>query len=131
MKALDTNAIVRFLVQDDERQANKVKNILLNAEKSGEAYLITDSVILETIWILTSAYKCSRENVINALNNLLILPVLKFQNHSRIVRLCKIGLKSSIDLADIYIGLTAVEEGCETTLTFDKKAAKSDLFTLL
>jgi predicted nucleic-acid-binding protein len=39
--------------------------------------------------------------------------------------------KSSEDLADLLIGLTAYDNGCTATLTFDKKAARSSLFTLI
>ncbi len=131
MKALDTNTIVRFLVNDNEKQAKIVRNILRDAEKKGESLFVTGPVILETIGVLSSVYQCSRNDIIQALEDLLVLPVLEIQTHHQVAQLCKLARASNTDLSDIYIGLTAIDAGCETTLTFDKKAAKSDLFTLI
>lgn len=131
MKALDTNAIVRFLVVDDENQAQVVRNILLDAEKKGDSLFVSLLVILETIWVLSSVYNISREDIIQALENLLILSVLQLECHERIATLCRVALLSNTDIADLLIGLTAKDAGCTTTLTFDKKASDSDLFTLL
>ena len=38
MRALDTSAIVRFLVRDDEKQAQAIRRILLETEKKGDPY---------------------------------------------------------------------------------------------
>lgn len=131
MKALDTNALVRFLVKDDEKQAKAVRAVLKEAENKGEALHITDPVILETIWVLSSVYEYPRNEIIRALENLLMLTVLEIQSHERLLKLCRIAKNSAIDLADLYIGIAANEAGCETMLTFDKKASKSDFFTFI
>ena len=131
MKALDTNAIVRFLVKDDEKQAHAIHRILLDVEKKGEAVFIPAPVILETIWALSSVYKHSRNDIVRALDLLLALPILEIEGRDRIAVLCRIANKSDVDLADLFIGLTSQDHGCETTLTFDRKASKSDLFTLI
>jgi predicted nucleic-acid-binding protein len=48
-----------------------------------------------------------------------------FEEHERI------AAKKDIDPADLLTGLTCRDKGCDTTLTFDKKAAQSELFTLI
>ena len=131
MKALDTNALVRFFVRDDEKQAQAVKKMLLEAKSKGTLLFISIPVILELMWVLSSFYEYSRDEILIALENLLILSVFKVEEHERIATLCEIAVKSSEDLADILIGLTAHDNDCDTTLTFDKKAARSDLFTLI
>ncbi len=131
MNALDTNALVRFLVRDDEEQAQAVRRILLQAEQEDTALFIPAAVVLETIWVLSSAYNRSREAILQALEELLALPVLVMEDRERIASLCHAAESSATDLADLFIGLTSRDAGCETTLTFDRKAAKSDLFTLI
>jgi predicted nucleic-acid-binding protein len=131
VKALDTNALVRFFVRDDEKQAQAVKKMLLEAKSKGTLLFISIPVILELMWVLSSFYEYSRDEILIALENLLILSVFKVEEHERIATLCEIAVKSSEDLADILIGLTAHDNDCDTTLTFDKKAARSDLFTLI
>lgn len=131
MKGLDTNALVRFFVRDDEKQAQAVRKVLLHAEKKGDILFVPIAVTLETIWVLSSVYEYSREEIVQALESLLILSVLRVEEHERIARICLNARAQDADLADLLIGLTSRDKGCETTLTFDKKAARSDLFTLI
>ena len=131
MKALNTNALVRFLVRDDEKQAQIVRGLLLDIEKKNDLLFVPLAVTLETIWVLSSAYDYSKEQIVQALENLLMLSVLDFEERERIGELCRIAPKNNADLADLLIGLSSRDKGCETTLTFDKKAARSDLFTLI
>ncbi len=60
MKALDTNVLVRFLVRDDEKQARAVHRMFSRAEQGGETFYIPALVLLETIWVLESAYDIGR-----------------------------------------------------------------------
>jgi predicted nucleic-acid-binding protein len=131
MRALDTNALVRFLVRDDEKQAQAVKKILLDAEIKGETLFIPYAVLLEMIWVLSSVYDYSKKEIVGALENLLIVAVFQIEEHERVANVCRIALKQDIDLADLLIGVTSRDHGCVTTLTFDKKAARSELFTLI
>ena len=50
MIAIDTNVLLRYLLQDDEKQANKATKLILGAE----SVLITDVVLTETIWTLSA-----------------------------------------------------------------------------
>lgn len=131
MKGLDTNALVRFLVRDDEKQAQAVRKLLLDAEKKGDILFVPFAATLGAIWVLSSAYEYCREEIVQALEGLLILSVLRIEEHERIASVCRIAPEQDADLADLLIGLTSRDKGCETTLTFDKKAAQSDLFTLI
>jgi predicted nucleic-acid-binding protein len=49
MKALDTNILVRFFVQDDVKQANKVIQLFTKAEQYNEPLFIPLLVVLEVI----------------------------------------------------------------------------------
>ena len=49
MNALDTNILVRFLVQDDVQQANKVIQLFTKAEQYNEPLFISLLVVLELI----------------------------------------------------------------------------------
>ncbi|HQP47981.1 MAG TPA: PIN domain-containing protein [Spirochaetota bacterium] len=54
MKALDTNVIIRFLVNDDKKQGETVKGLFLKAEREQESFYITNPVLLEVIYVLES-----------------------------------------------------------------------------
>ena len=128
MKALDTNTLVRFLVGDDESMKATVDAVLEDASQRGETLYVTGYVFLETLWVLRAVYKYSRQDILDAMEALTMMPVLEFDSACPIRELFEIARKTTFDLADILIGLAARERGCETTLTLDKKAAQSELF---
>ena len=131
MKSLDTNIIVRFLVNDDQVQGEKVKSIFLDAEKKGGTFFVATAVLLETLYVLGSVYGFSRDEILKALESMLAMRVLAFENTDAVHDLIIEGHKERIDLEDLLIALVSRDAGCETTLTFDKKAARSDLFELI
>jgi len=63
MKALDTNVLIRFLVQDDVNQADKVIQLFSKAEQNKEVLFVPLLVVLEVIWVLQSAYSVTREDI--------------------------------------------------------------------
>jgi len=52
MKAIDTNILVRFLVKDDVRQAQRARKTM----ESGPLW-IPKTVLLETEWVLRYTYE--------------------------------------------------------------------------
>jgi len=131
MKALDTNILVRFLTRDDEKQTLKVIGVLEEAERRGESLILTDLVLLETIWVLSYVKGHSRSRILNALQHLLLMPVLRFEAPGRIQKWVDLGRATNFELADLLIGLAARDLGCESTATLDRKAGRSDLFELI
>jgi predicted nucleic-acid-binding protein len=128
MKALDTNILVRFLVRDDSSMAARVDQLLNAANTKGNSFLVSFPVVLELLWVLKSGYKLSRPDILDAVEKLSLMPVLTFEPTCPVHKLVAIGRNSNFDLADILIGLSAKQQGCETTLTLDRKSAQSELF---
>ena len=128
MKALDTNMLVRFLVNDHRKQAHKARQILEAAESTADQLLVVTPVVLELMWVLSSVYEYDRNEVIEAMNRLLQMPVLRFEHPERIRKMCMLAKSSSVDLPDLLIGVCARSLGAGATKTFDKAAGKSSLF---
>ncbi len=131
IKALDTNILVRFLVRDDEVQARKVFELFRKAQEKGEEYFVPLVVVLEMIWVLEAVYRIHRKQILDAIKDLLDLPILRFEAREAVQAFLRTALKSSVDLSDILICCVAREKGCEKILTFDKRAAKFEGFELL
>lgn len=128
MKALDTNVLVRFLVNDDQIQADCSRRRLRQAEDRAEILWVPLAVVLETIWVLDSAYGFSRQDIIKALNSLVQMPILAFESPQAVHAFLDRAAIDAVDLADLLIGIGVKQSGCETVLTFDKKAVKTPLF---
>lgn len=131
MTAIDTNFLVRFLVKDDPKQARTVYNILKEIETEKNTLHIPVIVIIELIWVLEAAYDISRDEIINSLDQLLLMPIFTFENLSSIQQTIREAVGTKYDLADLFIANSAKQSGCTTVLTFDKKASKHPMFTLL
>ena len=131
MKALDTNILVRFLVQDDEIQSAKVGQLFTATEERKEALYVPLLVVLELIWVMQSAYGVSRKDIILAISALLQMSILEFEKQEilREVVGSAEGLRG--DLADLLIAHSALASACKEVLTFDKKAARYRHFKLL
>lgn len=131
MTALDTNLIVRFLVRDDEQQAETARKRLKQAEKDRERLLVPLLVVQETIWVLESAYNKTRSEILDSIRDMRQMPVFEFEADGVVERLLGDAGKSKADLADILIAHSAQATGCEDGLTFDKSAAKLPFYNLL
>lgn len=131
MKAIDTNVMVRFLVNDDRAQAAHVRQLFATAEQQREAFYVPLLVLLETIWVLESAYQIPREDLIDALGELLLMPVLQFEQREAVLAMLGAATETNLDLPDALIVHSALHMGCESVMTFDKKAARGSGFELL
>jgi predicted nucleic-acid-binding protein len=131
MKALDTNILIRFLVRDDEEQANVVYRVFRQAESDKSSFFVPTLVLLETIWVLESVYDISRQDTIDAIKDLLQMPILEFEAHPAVQKFINSAQESKTDLPDLLIGQTARFSRCERVLTFDKKASEFEIFELI
>lgn len=131
MIAVDTNVIVRFLVRDDDKQAEAARRRLKLAEDRRERLRIPLLVVLETIWVLESAYDKTRAEVLDSIRDMRQMPVFEFEGDRVVEGLLNDGPKYKADLADILIAHSAESSGCDAGITFDKGAAKLPFFDLL
>lgn len=131
MRALDTNIVIRFLTEDDRPQTARVHALFREAEEKRDVLFVSFAAILETIWALGTIYGVSRSDILESLERLLDLPFLHFENTSLLRNLLEESHRSPLRPSDLLIGLLGRDHGCTTTLTFDKKAARSALFTEL
>ena len=125
MIGLDTNVVVRFLVQDDQVQSAIANRFMsrLGREKPG---FISSVVLAEITWGLSRGYKSSREDIARAIEGLLRSAELIVENADAAYRALAIYQASpSAEFADALIAETASLAGAAETVTFDKNAASS------
>jgi predicted nucleic-acid-binding protein len=129
MIGIDTNILVRYLVQDDDRQARIAADILHNHCTAEDPGFITVIAMVELFWTLRSGYKFPRDQIIFTLQGLLRAKELVFQCPDAVRYACNAYTARGADFADALLGALAAAEGCATTLTFDKTAAHLPEFT--
>ncbi len=130
MKGIDTNILIRFLIGDDELQAKKVYNMFKKAESEKNELFVPLLVILELIWVLESVYEIHRTEILESISALTLMPILKFEHQSVLQEFTHSAQGNRYDLSDLLIAHSAKTQGCESIITFDKKASKFNLFEL-
>lgn len=129
MIALDTNVLVRFLVEDDEQQSRRATRLIERAIEGDEQLFISDIVMCETVWVLSSAYRFSRAEIVQALSGLLRARAAVFTSGDRLARALDAYAKGKGDFADYLIREHARAAGADTVATFDRSLLKERGFT--
>ena len=124
MIGLDTNVLVRYIMQDDIKQSAIAGRLLesLTVESPGFVSLVA---IVELGWVLSSAYELSRSELMEAVDALLRTKQIVVERAETVwkslIRLQRCGG----DFADCLIACSAEAAGCAKTMTFDRDAAKN------
>jgi predicted nucleic-acid-binding protein len=116
MVAVDTNIIVRFLTQDDESQYQKSLEVFQK-----QNVFITDTVILETEWVLRFAYKFKSIEICEALKKLFGLPNVHLNNANLVAQALQ-WHEAGLDFADAFH--LANSQNSTKFYTFDEKFVK-------
>lgn len=130
MIGLDTNVLVRYIMQDDPRQSPLATRTLesLSTESPGFVPL---AAIVELAWVLTSAYELSRSQLIEALEALLQTRELSVEHGATVWKGVRLMRSTGADFADCLIACSAGTAGCSRTMTFDRDAARHGVMTLV
>lgn len=131
MIALDTNLVIRLIVEDDPAQLAVAREIVADAEAAGETCLLTDIVLCEIEWVLLSAYGAERTDVLAAIQSLASESLFDFEDRARLQRALDSYQHGRGDLSDYLIGHTATALGARTTFTFDRGLAGESIFSVL
>lgn len=127
MIALDTNIILRLLVQDDLGQMQTVLDYLEANHDDANPPYISDLVLAEAVWALKSRYGLRRNEIAGSLDKLLANSLFVFESGDRLSALVYAYASSALDLADLLIAENASRAGCTRILSFDKVAIKAGI----
>ncbi|MCP4700179.1 MAG: type II toxin-antitoxin system VapC family toxin [Gammaproteobacteria bacterium] len=120
MIAADTNLLVRFLARDDKLQAMRAVKLI-----KGEAEVfIAKTVLLETAWVLRSAYDFEALEIINAFQGLGGLQNVVFEDTPSVVLALQWVRENSLDFADALHLATAQTIGAQPFYSFDQPLVK-------
>lgn len=129
MIGLDTNVVVRYLVQDEPRQSAQASALidLLTENEPGFVSLVT---IVELYWVLRRAYKVDIITCAELISGLLEAREIRV-DQDPIIRAALVASHDGPDFADAVIAELGLAAGCKHTVTFDRRAARSDEMRLL
>lgn len=120
--ALDTNVLVRFLTQDDAKQATRAETFLKKHCSKEQPGFINRIVLCELVWVLERGYRYSRGQIVATLEKLLRTQQLRIENASAAWQALALYETTKVDFADALIGVLNHEQGYEKTVSFDHTA---------
>lgn len=120
MIALDTNILVRYLVQDDGAQAKQARKLIEDGHRD-TPMLVTLTAFIETYRVLTKVYGFKEAFVRDGLEKLINTRQLTVES-ARAIGAALLG--SHTDLADLLIWETGKAAGAGSGITFDKNFAR-------
>ena len=130
MIGLDTNVLVRYLAQDDEKQSAQATNLI-------EAFTVDDPgfvslvAIIELVWVLEGCYESDKKEIINVIDTLLKTKELVVENSSVVQQALRIFSATNADFSDCLIEQSGRHAGCIYTASFDRKASRIEEMRLV
>ncbi|MBV9930170.1 MAG: type II toxin-antitoxin system VapC family toxin [Alphaproteobacteria bacterium] len=113
---LDTNVVVRILIADDVTQERLAQSIL------SDPAFVPLTVLLETVWVLSSRYRQDRATIAEALARLLDVPSLRVDDPALVAWAVE-RFRLGADFGDM-VHMIAGQHG-EAFVTFDLDAVKA------
>lgn len=130
MIALDTNVLVRFLVQDDPEQA-RIANMVLDQLTDAAPGFVGREVLVELVWVLERAYGYQRADIAAALDGLLSAIELVIEAADEVGVAVDRYRNDGFGFADLMIAAAARRADATELVTFDRKAARLPRVRLL
>ncbi len=119
MIGLDTNVLVRYLVDDDPEQSPRAAALVERALEEGERLFVPQVVLCELVWVLESAYRYSREEIASVLGDLLRTRQLVIEDLDVARKALDRYAERGGDFADYVIVERCRVAGCERVASFD------------
>ena len=130
MIGLDTNIILRYLLQDDPAQSSKVNRLIAGLRPDRPGF-INMATTLEIVWVLRSLLKLTPRQIAMQLEHLLAADAFQLQNEQQVFE-AAFALKRGLGgFEDALIASVNTWAGCSETVTFDRKTSRLSGFRIL
>jgi predicted nucleic-acid-binding protein len=116
MISVDTNVLVRFITNDEPRQAKRARALI-----EGHDILVTATVLLECEWVLRAGYGFTADKIVRAFRSVLGLPRMHIEAADKIEKALE-WCASGLDFADALH--TAFSGSADKFATFDDKLVR-------
>jgi predicted nucleic-acid-binding protein len=127
---LDTNILVRYLVQDDPVQSPIATHLIERRLSEDDPGFVTIVAMVETAWVLERIYGFSDADIAAAIERMLQIDLLVVENEQDVFTAMVELAEGRGSFADALIGARGAGAGCSHTLTFDRKALRIPGFEL-
>jgi predicted nucleic-acid-binding protein len=131
MIGVDTNVLVRYIVQDDIEQSKDATRFIEKRISSSNPGFINQIVLCELVWVLKRAYRYEKTIIFNVLKKILQTKEFVVDNADIVWIALGEYQKGEADFSDYLIASYNRYSDCTHTVTFDQIASNAKYFKLL
>jgi predicted nucleic-acid-binding protein len=131
VRAIDTNVLIRFFMDDDTNQAATARRFFEASKEQRESLLITPPVLCELVWVLNASFRLAKNEVVDIVQGILMADIFTIERELLIQGALSSYRRGRADFSDYLTGEIASSAGCRDTVTFDKALKGSTGFTIL
>jgi predicted nucleic acid-binding protein len=118
---LDTNVILRHLLQDDPDQSPRATAYLLRVERGEVAVETADTVVFETVFTLERRHRRAKAAIRDQLLDILALPGVVLPGKSHLGDVFDLYVHHNIAFADAYHVVQMRRRGLTEIISFDRE----------
>ena len=123
MIGLDTNVVLRYLLQDDAAQSTTVNRIIDGLRPADPGY-ISIATTLEIVWVLRSLFKLRPKEIAAQVEQLLAADAFTLQNEQQVFEAVFTLKRGLGEFEDALIAALNNWAGCSETITFDRRTSR-------
>ena len=130
---IDTNVIIRYLIETPESTPEKFKGVFSFFEKVESGHIkieLTELVLFESFFVLTRLYKVPSTKTANILEKLVQFKGINLPNKKLIIACLTIIQDTKVDLVDAYLIALSKDKGIKEIYSFDKDMVRGGLKNL-
>ena len=123
MIALDTDILVRYLVDDDAGQARAARALMDELTPDSPGFVCRE-VLVELVRVLDRAYGFSRDRIASVVEDLCLSAQLRIEAFDDVVRAARGYGRGGARFSDRMVAAAARRAGAGALYTFDRRAAR-------
>ena len=123
MIGIDTNVIVRYIVQDDPKQAKAATKLIEQSCSKDNPGYINQIVLCEIVWVLRRNYKLDKQSICQVIEQIIRTDRLVIEDIQLVWKALEAFKETKADFADCLLGQGNLQAGCQYTATLDNASS--------
>ena len=124
MIGIDTNVIVRYIVQDDPIQSKAATRLIEQSCNIDNPGFINQIVMCELVWVLRRSYKLDKASICKVIEQIIRTDRFLIEDIQLVWKALQAFKESKADFADCLLGQKNLQAGCDYTATLDDAASR-------
>ena len=118
---IDTSAILRLLIKDDDVKMNSVAKLIRESKDRGVSLYLLPVAVMEIVFVLEKVYKIKKKSIKELVTAILNTPEIRVESEDIFRRAIEVYVSKNIKFADAVMSYWGLERGMSVVYTYDEK----------